>query len=203
MADVRLIDVDITDRANGKIPVWNTAAGTHLYVDPASSGVPEGTSFPGSPTADDLFYRTDQNRLFFYDGTRWLTLQEFDLGIGFVDVAASLSASGGTGRWPVRQELGMYLTTWHIATFINGTSSGSAFWTLELQRRDAANASNAVASFSTGTGPDTGSNWVNHDQAINAVLDASTLELQVQATKTSTPGNLICPQSIGYRLIGT
>ena len=40
MADVRLIDVDIAARANGKIPVWNSTSGTHEYTDPASSAAP-------------------------------------------------------------------------------------------------------------------------------------------------------------------
>ena len=32
----RMIDVDVTDRADGKVPIWDTAAGTHLYGDPSS-----------------------------------------------------------------------------------------------------------------------------------------------------------------------
>ncbi len=32
----RLIDVDTSARADGKVPVWDTASGTHVYV--ASSG---------------------------------------------------------------------------------------------------------------------------------------------------------------------
>lgn len=36
MTNKRIIDVDTTDRADGKGPVWDTASGTHVYV--ASSG---------------------------------------------------------------------------------------------------------------------------------------------------------------------
>lgn len=31
----RLLDADITDRADGKVPIWDAAGGTHIYVDPA------------------------------------------------------------------------------------------------------------------------------------------------------------------------
>lgn len=37
MTERRIIDVDLTDRADGKVPIWDTAAGTHLYGDPATA----------------------------------------------------------------------------------------------------------------------------------------------------------------------
>lgn len=36
MTTRRMIDADITDRAEGKVPVWRAASGTHEYDDPAS-----------------------------------------------------------------------------------------------------------------------------------------------------------------------
>lgn len=37
MPDTRLIDVDTALRADGKVPVWDTASGTHVYSDPAAA----------------------------------------------------------------------------------------------------------------------------------------------------------------------
>ncbi len=37
MTNKRIIDVDTTDRADGKVPVWDTASGTHVYVSASGS----------------------------------------------------------------------------------------------------------------------------------------------------------------------
>lgn len=37
----RLVDADITDRGDGKVPVWSVADGTHVYEDPAAAAVPD------------------------------------------------------------------------------------------------------------------------------------------------------------------
>lgn len=167
-----------------------------------TSGVPEGTAFPGSPTADDLFYRTDRNLIYFYDGTRWLTIHEYDMGVGHVSAAGAFAATATAGRHPVRQDFGIYLTRWAVVSFVSTTNNGTNFWTVELQRRDTSNTGTAIDSFSTGTGPDAADTWVNHDQVIDAVLDSSARELQVVWTKTLNPGTILAPGTILYRLIG-
>lgn len=166
------------------------------------AGIESGTSFPGSPTADDLFYRTDRNLIYFYDGTRWLTVNEYDLGIGLAVTAGDITATGSAVRYPVRQDFGMYLVRWPVVTDVVTTNDGSKFWTVELSRRATDNTANNIASFSTGTTPDAPSTWVNHDQAINAVLNSSARQIQVVCTKTSTAGNLLVAGSLIYRLIG-
>ena len=37
--------------------------------------VSEGSSFPGSPTEKDLFYRTDLHKIHIYNGTTWVDLE--------------------------------------------------------------------------------------------------------------------------------
>ncbi len=32
----------------------------------------DGTSFPGAPTEKDFFYRTDEHKWYFYNGTDWI-----------------------------------------------------------------------------------------------------------------------------------
>ena len=36
--------------------------------------VPNGSGFPASPTLYQLFYRTDQGKMYFWDGSNWLQL---------------------------------------------------------------------------------------------------------------------------------
>lgn len=40
--------------------------------------IPNATSFPASPTLYQLFYRTDQAKLYFWDGANWLQLGLLD-----------------------------------------------------------------------------------------------------------------------------
>lgn len=40
--------------------------------------LPSGTSYPGSPSDGDLFYRTDLNKTYRYDGTSWHALDALD-----------------------------------------------------------------------------------------------------------------------------
>lgn len=54
-----------------------------LYLDriptSASSGViPSGSANPTSPTTGELFFRTDQGKLYMYDGSNWLQLPLHD-----------------------------------------------------------------------------------------------------------------------------
>jgi hypothetical protein len=40
MTTRRLIDVDITDRGDGKLPVWDAATGTHVYENAGAASAP-------------------------------------------------------------------------------------------------------------------------------------------------------------------
>jgi len=167
----------------------------------AGSGLASGTSFPGSPTNNDLFYRTDRDLLYFYDGTRWLTVHEYDLAPGWMDVASlGLSATSTIGRWPVRQDFGIYLTRWNAVSFQTNGTPASNNMTVVLARVDTTNTATTISSFVTNG--NTASNWVNHDQAIGAVLNSTARHLRVVATEAGTVTGFICAQSIAYRLIG-
>jgi hypothetical protein len=165
-----------------------------------SSGYAEGTSFPGSPANNDKYFRTDRDLLYFYDGTRWLTVHEYDVAPGWYDTAAALSGTNTLARYVVRQDYGMYLTRWNIVTFQTNGTPASNFMTVAFTRLTGANAATDVASFATSS--DTASNWVNHDQAINAVLDSSARSIRTVATETGTVTGFIAAQSLSYRLIG-
>lgn len=44
------------------------------YEYDAGHDIESGTSFPGSPTEKDLFYRTDEHKWYVYNGTTWTDL---------------------------------------------------------------------------------------------------------------------------------
>lgn len=72
MTQRRIIDVDITDRADGKVPVWSTAGGTHVYDDPvAGGGEAAAVQTADTPNAEaEIQYVTGTERMIVYDGQR-------------------------------------------------------------------------------------------------------------------------------------
>jgi hypothetical protein len=203
-------DLNASTSAHGLLKkLSNTATeymdGTGNWSTPAGSGggISSGTSFPGSPSNNDLFYRTDRDLLYFYDGTRWLTVAEYDLGVGWVDTAAALSGTNTLARWPVRQDYGMYLTRWNVVTFMTNGTPASNNMTVVLARVNSSNIATTIASFVNNDAVlDAASTWGNHDQAIGAVLDSGARSLRVVATEAGTVTGFICAESVAYRLIG-
>lgn len=159
-------------------------------------GFPEGDSFPGSPATGQKFYRTDLNMLFYYDGTLWLTVQEFSLSFG-----GTINSADFAAYLPVRQGFQFYLTRFTCVTFVSGTSNGSNYWTVAISWRTEANADTLLLSFATAA--DTGLNWINHDHDIDEALPSTTRALRIAGNKTGSPGGLYTPITIYYRLIVT
>jgi len=187
------ITVDNTDPAN---PVIN-------YSGP-TSGYAEGTSFPASPALNDKFYRTDLNLLCFYDGTRWLTAQEYALPSGLSEGANSffnVSSAFTSWRAAVRSDFELYLTRWAVTSRVQTTNDGSNYYTVNLDYQNAATTASLIASFSTNA--DAASTIVQHDQQIDAALDASAVNIIVVISKTGTPGACHVIPALYYRLIVT
>ena len=80
-----------------------------------------GASFPGSPTTNDLYYRTDLAGWYYYDGTRWLSTTLYQHGIpsdaALLPYAATTTGHraampplmGGSDIWIVRSECSFYV----------------------------------------------------------------------------------------------
>jgi hypothetical protein len=161
----------------------------------------KGTAFPASPGSYQRFLRTDLGYEFFWDGTRWLSMQEFiEPGI-ITEALQATTATTPIYRWQMRRDFGIYLTKIYADTYVSTTSSGSHYYDVSFTRRNAANASVALGT-PFATSADTASNWADHTQTINAVLDAGTFEIQSAIAKTGTPGAMYLVPKIGYRLIG-
>jgi hypothetical protein len=90
--------------------------------------------------------------------------------------------------------------TFHSSTFVLTTNDGSHFWTCALSKTTAGNTPTSIGSFTTAA--DTASNWTARATAINATVVAATYKvLQIDVTKTSTPGNLYFDFQVDWRLV--
>lgn len=169
-----------------------------------SSGIPSGTSFPGSPATNDLFFRTDLGLFCYYDGTRWLTVQVYELPFAQQEAFPTYTANGNIGRLPVHNTYSMWLVGLYATTYVssaNSGNSGSHFWTLTLNRVNAANTATSIGTIVTS--PDTADTWTQHTLAVNAALAAGALHFRLSAAKTGTPGDLHPEVVLAFRLIIT
>lgn len=163
-----------------------------------AGGLESGTSFPGGPSTDDLFYRTDRDLIYFYDGTRWLTANLYIHSL--MVVPASLSATIQFFSVPPT-ELGY--DVWMedlLATMYASGLSGSAYWQLDLYTWDGSTQGSPIATVSNVSG--TSSAFVRKIDTIDALLGTGMDAFDLTATKVSTPGNLIAGATLTYRLVG-
>lgn len=174
----------------------------------AGSGYDEGTSFPVSPSTNDKFYRTDRNMLYYYDGTRWLTTQIYFIELKHEDSGFTwpLTASAVTthrGTLPFGDDYDVMLLEWHFLTSVTTTNNGTNFWTTTIKKFNSAGGGDTtIATYSTGTAPDTANTFYNRKVAINALMGAYE-GFYVDATKTLSPGSFrLAAGHITCRLVG-
>lgn len=159
-----------------------------------------GTSFPASPATNDLFFRTDRGLLYYYDGTRWLTVNEYTNYLGLATVLeggntpttiASAIDHGANGCWVTRI----------AATAYQATGNGSNYVTYQLNSITPAIVTHNIgASFNTSA--DTAGQVVLHTVTIGALVTAGDTLISLSGTLTGAPTGLQSHCTVFYRLVG-
>lgn len=194
--------------ASGTGAVTSTIPGgtiTPAMLATGYAAVGTGTSFPGSPSTNDIFFRTDRATMYYYDGTRWLSVQEYAAPMqayntfgGVNGISASTTRLYfGTPPMP-NNETTIYITKWSVVWWVSTTNSGGNNWTIKLS--DAL--LNLVDSFSTdGLGIDS---YINQKEDLGSVRTLATDDwYSIDGTKNASPGNLFLYNPyIYFRLIG-
>lgn len=163
-------------------------------------GYAEGTSFPGSPTTNQKFYRTDLNWLCFYDGTRWLTCQEF--AQDFPAPGAGSSVTAAIARNAVRKDYYQYFTKAAITSRILGaTNNGSNYWTFSIDLLSVTGGVTSIASANTSA--DTANQQTNRTIIVNYESTSSFFSAETVVTKVGSPSNILLMATLYYRLIVT
>ncbi len=171
------------------------------WQTPAAGGISAGTSFPGSPATNDMYFRTDRKLLYFYDGTRWRTVNEYTLPTQPVQLQGGLSATGEVWRAGIDGTYDAYVTSAEFSAQVVTTNSGSHFWTLTVKKYTPASAATTIATQSTAS--DTPSNWVYHTVAVGAVVDRTThTMIGFDVTKSGSPGAVYPNATVKYQLVG-
>lgn len=158
-----------------------------------------GTAFPPGPATNQRFTRTDLGYDCYYDGTRWLTVEEYAVTI-MAQGGALLGTTTATDLFaPI--DNGTYdcwLTRVNAVSQINTTLNGSNYWTFALTRQPSAT---SLGSFNTSA--DTVNTPARHDITIGALSGASDKYVWFQATKTGSPGGMYLFATFYYRKVIT
>lgn len=160
-----------------------------------------GATNPAQPAYGNNrpFFRIDLGWWIFYDGTRWLTCQEFACDLGTV----GNNTVGLLAFTRIRRDYTAFVTRVAITTQVNNTNNASHYYTVEVQSLNTdQTAATTLASFDTRA--DTVYVLTPHDSAINATVGVNNFFLGVATTgKTGTPGYIYPTTTIYYRLIVT
>lgn len=206
---IDLIDSSIDISASGQPALQSTAslqAGTNIALTQTGSVIKiavsgsSGTAFPGAPATEDTFWRTDINLACFYDGTRWLTVNEtaFTHDHG----AIQETADGQFAGRDLRTDYAPYFTRVIVTTYVVTTNNGTKYWTLALVGSDATYSANTTI-YTFNTSADAADTYVTHEAAPSTPNPANRAHIMTTFVKTSTPGNLLWWATLYYRLIVT
>jgi hypothetical protein len=157
-----------------------------------------GSSFPGSPATNDLYYHTTYGEWFFFDGTRWLSVCVRSCTLNDTRVQPNNDAllQAAAPRQP--SNLDMYVIALDWSWIGDTIQSGTKYITYTLTREPSAT---SIGSFNTSAG--TSANvWIGGRVALTALTGTSDICLALTASRTSTPGNGTVAAVVRYRLVG-
>lgn len=196
--DADIVDQDFADVADAGV-LNEAARADHRHgmpADPGSSGMPSGTSNPGSPSTGDLFFRTDLGMIIYYDGTRWVSEQIAQLNANMRDVASfPISAPGSYyGAPPIPITAQVWYIGAHFTTYVTATNNGANYWIITPT-------TGGGAAFNTSA--DGADVLKTHYVPVGAAVNTADNWATFSHTKNGAPGSLWLASTHAYRYIVT
>ena len=181
------------------VVLFSFDGGTTVFgiAQTSASGLRSGTSFPGSPSDGDLFYRTDRRILYEYVSavTKWLSLDRKYVPFGVATILQGGTTAGVIGYLPIFEDV--YIESWQNTSRVVTTNNGSNFWTVTLFKQKPDTTNTVITSFTTAS--DTAGTYTNHGISITALVDSTVYNyFSANLTKTGTPGAVT---EMGYLIL--
>lgn len=174
-----------------------------------------GTSFPSSPSNNDLFYRTDRDLLYYYDSTLvvWITVHEYtitqadmripDGSITAVNITATTDGASQTiSLWPLHGTYKTLVTGMWFYLGKSGTHDASNRFIVDVKTFDYSNAAISLCSWNTQT--EVGRFEKTYSSVLNTdgTSGSSPNRITIRIYKVGTPGNINLGMQLKYRLVG-
>jgi hypothetical protein len=166
-----------------------------------------GTSFPGSPSTNQIYFRTDRQIEYFYDGTRWLSTQLFDLTLAIRSAAALSGAVDFNVPINSKHSLNGIWVDSIEGAFVPVTvaQSGTNFYTLTCSLFTSGSLTATTLTLTgtsdtktfTTTGP-----WYEMAVTIGQAITTGPFLFQAHMAPSGTPGTYFFAAVVTYRLIG-
>lgn len=165
-----------------------------------------GTDFPDDPEEFDTFFRTDRGTDYYYDGTRWLSVQEHVMTCVVWNVVASTAVSADSNMsiipCPTARGGTQVLLTKLVATILLTGSAMDASNRWNLQVLDGAGSSIYDRNLFTEFGA-TVNSWQRIEKDIDSVRTVATdKHWRIFVDETGAPPTYQGIHALHYRLIG-
>lgn len=155
-----------------------------------------GAAFPGTPSSGDQFFRTDLGLLCYYDGTRWLTMNQYT---GYLEHTTAVNANPVFQRHDGSYDI--FIEECSVTTITLATNNGANFWTVTVKTHTPT-LSGLDTIYSYATSGDTASVFTNHDGVTNQTPSVSGF-FSIDIVKTLVPGAITSYIEIRFRYIIT
>lgn len=184
-------------------PVFFNALGNYRgALFNSSYSAPEngmGTAFPGTPYAGMRWFRTDLGLLCYYDGTRWLTVNEY---VAEIRILASTVDHAQSEAVFQRADYALYVSRVVVETYVGTTNNGSNYWEVAVNSFNRSFSSPICIALPS-TAADSANSWNAHDSAASNNPPSGYGILSFQIHKTGSPGELTAAAAVYYRMIIT
>lgn len=192
-----LTDVDAPTPSDGDVLTFDSGSGDWVSAAPTSGGTPSGTSFPGSPSTGDKFYRSDRHIEYYYDGTRWLSTQMQSITISMQQSVAPSADFNYYAAIPFKGLYSIYLERFDVS----GWRSAAGEWDFLLQHGTGNPGTYTTIATVDGSGHPT-TTWFADSATIGAVLTSSCEVFRIVLDEVSGSATLIGAANISFRLVG-
>lgn len=177
---------------------------THDHDSDYEELLAEGTSFPGSPSTLDKYWRTDimGGMEFFYDGTRWVSTQIFHTSPHNRGLSTGISATTYIDTQTFDADYDCWVINAHLGWYVTSVNNSSNYWSLRAWNMASGAQTTLYDTHSDGAV----ASWRLNNVAMNLVAASAANTLpgyHFYVVKSGSPGTLDFDAYFSYRLIAT
>lgn len=152
------------------------------------------SSAPSGAVTGERVFRTDINLWTYYDGTRWLTLDEYEVALS-TDATALITTAPTLITVAALPNSAISITQATIVYYVAVTNNGANYWPLRI-------ADDTGIIFDTNTSAGAANTWTRLQNAPALIRSTPVhVELTAPVAKTGAPGGLYVAGTVRYRLI--